>query len=542
MRGARHARWAVCAVALALTATACGGDGGSGDPGGGVLSSSWGDPPNPLEPANTNEVQGGKVLDMIFRNLKRYDPRTGEAENMLAERIETTDSRNFTITVKDGWTFSNGEKVTARSFVDAWNYGANLRNNQRNAYFFAYIDGYDEVHPRGGGRQRAETLSGLRVTGERTFTVRLRQKFSGFPDTLGYPAFAPLPRAFFDDHDAWLEKPVGNGPYLVESYVRGSRMSLRRWAEYPGDDKARNGGVDLKVYTDNNTAYTDLMAGNLDLVDDIPAAQLRNVRGDLGDRYLNTPAGILQTLAFPFYDRAWNRSGMEKVRKGLSMAIDRRRITETIFHRTRTPATDWTSPVLGEAGGYREGLCGRACTYRPEEARRLIAEGGGLPGGRIRITYNADTGSHRQWVDAVCHSVNHVLGDDRACVGDPVGTFADFRGRIAGRKMPGPFRAGWQMDYPLVQNFLQPLYYTDASSNDGKWSNRKFDDLVDRANAETDTARAVDLFRRAEEVVRDAMAAIPLWYQNGSAGYSERLSDVRLNPFSVPVYDQIRVG
>ncbi|MET9439180.1 ABC transporter substrate-binding protein [Streptomyces sp. NPDC006610] len=545
MPGATHVKGVACAVAVALAATACGGgDGGgsgSGD-GGAVLSSSWGDPQNPLEPANTNEVQGGKVLDMIFRGLKRYDPGTGEAEDMLAESIETEDSQTFTVTVKDGWTFSNGEKVTARSFVDAWNYGASLKNNQRNAYFFSYIDGYDKVHPEDGSKQTAETLSGLKVTGERTFTVRLSQKFSTFPDTLGYPAYAPLPRAFFEDHDAWLSKPVGNGPYTVQSYAKGSQMSLRAWEEYPGEDKARNGGVDLKVYTDNNTAYTDLMAGNLDLVDDVPASQLKNVRNDLGDRYLNTPAGIIQTLAFPYYDKRWNKEGMDKVRKGLSRAIDRTQITDTIFQKTRTPATDWTSPVLGEDGGYKEGLCGEWCEYDAAAARKLVEEGGGLPGGQVKITYNADTGSHKQWVDAVCNSINNALGNDKACVGNPVGTFADFRSQITDRKMSGPFRAGWQMDYPLIQNFLQPLYYTNASSNDGKWSNKKFDDLIDKANAETDTATAVQTFQQAQEVVRDEMAAIPLWYQNGSAGYSERLSDVKLNPFSVPVYNEIKVG
>ncbi|MFE0821715.1 ABC transporter substrate-binding protein [Streptomyces sp. NPDC058794] len=542
MRGVRHAKWAACAAAAVLAAAGCGGGGksGGGDAGA-VLSSSWGDPQNPLEPANTNEVQGGKVLDMIFRGLKKYDPETGEAQNMLAEKIETSDSQNFTVTVKDGWTFSNGEKVTAQSFVDAWNYGASLKNNQRNAYFFAYIDGYDKVHPE-SGEQSADTLSGLKVTGPLTFTVRLSQKFSTFPDTLGYPAFAPLPRAFFDDHDAWLKKPVGNGPYMVDNYTRGSQMSLRKWEEYPGPDKAQNGGVDLKVYTDNNTAYTDLMAGNLDLVDDIPAAQLKNVKSDLGDRYINAPAGIIQTIAFPFYDNDWSKPGSEKVRKGLSMAIDRKQITDTIFQQTRTPATDWTSPVLGEDGGYKAGLCGEACEYKPDEAKKLIRDGGGLPGGQVKITYNADTGSHKQWVDAVCNSINNALDNDRACVGNPVGTFADFRNQITDQKMSGPFRAGWQMDYPLIQNFLQPLYYTGASSNDGKWSNEKFDDLVDQANAETDTAKAIDLFQQAEEVLRDEMGAIPLWYQNGSAGYSERLSNVELNPFSVPVYNEIKVG
>lgn len=149
MRGATHAKWAACAVAVALAATACGGSdsGGGGGSGAGIVSSSWGDPQNPLEPANTNEVQGGKVLDMLFRGLKRYDPKTGEATNMLAEKIETTDSQNFTVTLKDGWKFSNDEPVTAQSFVDAWNYGADVRNKQNNAPFFSNIVGYDDLHP-----------------------------------------------------------------------------------------------------------------------------------------------------------------------------------------------------------------------------------------------------------------------------------------------------------------------------------------------------------------------------------------------------------
>lgn len=108
--------------------------------------------------------------------------------------------------------------------------------------------------------------------------------------------------------------------------------------------------------------------------------------------------------------------------------------------------------------------------------------------------------------------------------------------------MTGPFRAGWQMDYPLIQNFLQPLYYTDASSNDGKFSNRAFDKLVNEANAATDTRRAVATFQDSEKILAQQMPAIPLWYQNGSAGYSDRISNVSLNPFSVPVYNEIKVN
>lgn len=266
MRRATCAKWGASAVAVALVAAGCGG--GSGASRSGVVSASWGIRRIRWSRMNTNEVQGGKVLEMLFRGLKRYNPKTGAAEDVIADRIATTDSQNFTVTLKDGWTFSNGEKVTTKSFVDAWNYGALLTNKQKNASFFQYIDGFAQVHPDRGS-PRAKTLSGLVVKDDKTFTVKLNQKFSSWPDTLGYSAFMPLPQSFFRDHDAWIAKPVGNGPYTVDSYEKGSVLRMRKWGKYPGDDPARNGGIDLRVYTDSNTAYTDLQAGNLDLVDDV---------------------------------------------------------------------------------------------------------------------------------------------------------------------------------------------------------------------------------------------------------------------------------
>jgi ABC-type oligopeptide transport system substrate-binding subunit len=144
-------------------------------------------------------------------------------------------------------------------------------------------------------------------------------------------------------------------------------------------------------------------------------------------------------------------------------------------------------------------------------------------------------------VDAVCNSINNVLGNNKACVGAPTGTFADFRNKITNKQMSNPFRSGWQMDYPLIQDFLQPLYFTNASANDSHYSNATFDSLVNQANAETSTSAAVAKFQAAERQLVTDMPAIPLWYQNGSAGFSPNLSNVRLNPFSVPVYNEIKV-
>ncbi|MBM9507757.1 peptide ABC transporter substrate-binding protein [Actinacidiphila acididurans] len=542
MRNAMRVRCAVGAAAIAMAAAACGG--GSDTSGsGGVVRASWGDPQNPLEPADTNEVQGGKVLDMVFRGLKKYNPKTAAAENMVAQSITSTDSQNFDIKLKPGWTFSNGEPVTADSFINAWNYDALLKNAQVNAPFFSYIDGYDKVHPdASGAKSSAQTLSGLTKVSDTEFTVRLNQKFSLFPDTLGYSAFYPLPKAFFSNHAAWLAKPIGNGPYEISSYTKGTGMNLVKWDGYKGPDPAVNKGVDLRVYTDSNTAYTDLQAGNLDLVDDVPAAQLRNVKGDLGNRYINEPAGIIQTLAFPLYNPRWSSAKAAELRQGLSMAINRPQITRQIFQNTRTPATDWTSPVLGAAGGFKAGLCNTECSFDPARAKQLIQQAGGLPGGSITISYNADTGSHKEWVDAVCNSINNALGNNKACVGAPVGTFADFRNKITNKQMANTFRAGWQMDYPLIQDFLQPQYFTGASSNDSHYSNPNFDKLVNQANAESSPAAAVRAYQDAERQLVQDMPAIPLWYQNGSAGYSANLSNVTLNPFSVPVYNEIKVA
>jgi oligopeptide transport system substrate-binding protein len=546
MRGAKSAKWVVGAAVVALAATACGSSNSDSNAGGsndGIVRAWWGDPQNPLEPANTNEVQGGKVLDMIFMNLKEYDPKTGKANLEAADSITTTDQQNFTVKLKPGLKFSDGTPVTAASFVDAWNYGALVTNKQLNAYFFADIDGYDAVHPaKEGAAPTAKTMSGLKVVNDQTFTVKLTQKFSTWPDRLGYKAFAPLPKSFFTDHAGYLNKPVGDGPYMVASYTKGSSMKLVPNPNYTGPSKPKNKGVLLKVYTDSNTAYADLQAGNLDVLDDVPAEQLSHVKSDLGGRYLNQPAGIIQTVSFPLNQKAWSKPGMEKVRLGLSMAIDRKTITQKIFQGTRTPANDLTSPVLGAAGGYSDSIGGESVTYDPAKAKQLIQEGGGIPGGHMTIGYNADSGSHKQWVDAVCNSINNALGDNKACVGAPTGTFADFRNQITKGEMTQPFRSGWQMDYPLIDDFLTPLYATGGSSNDSKYSNPQFDALIKQANAEPDTAKAITLYQQAEKILMKDMPVIPLWYQNGGAGWSSRVSNVTENAFSYPVFTDITVN
>src|SRR5688572_17976731 len=167
MRGAKSAKWVAGAIVVALAATACGG--GSGDEGKknasgkpeGYVSIDVGEPQKPLIPADTNETNGSYVIQSLFTQLLDFDAQ-GEIVYTNAESVETQDSKTWTVKLKSGWKFHNGEAVTAQSYVDAWNWYANIKNNQQNSFWFADIAGYDDVHPEKGD-PKADKMSGLKV-------------------------------------------------------------------------------------------------------------------------------------------------------------------------------------------------------------------------------------------------------------------------------------------------------------------------------------------------------------------------------------------
>ena len=166
------------------------------------------------------------------------------------------------------------------------------------------------------------------------------------------------------------------------------------------------------------------------------------------------------------------------------MAIDRDSITRAIFQGTRTPAKDFSSPVVQ---GYSPDICGDACTYQPDKARALLAEAGGFTG-KLTIAYNAD-GSNKASIDAICNSIKNTLAI--SCVGKSYPDFKSLRDPVTTFKMDGAYRSGWQMDYPSLENFLQPIYSTGASSNTTKYTDPAFDALLRKGDtAEISTKRS----------------------------------------------------
>ena len=188
------------AAALTLTLSGCAGTSGGND---NIVSVNGSEPQNPLVATNTNEVGGGLIIDSIYAGLVYYDA-DGTPVNDMAESITSTDNINWDIKIKSGWKFTNGEEVTADSFVNAWQYGALLKNGQLNSYYFDAIEGFSY--------DKDSVLSGLKVVSPTEFTVKLTSAQSDFPLRLGYSGFVPQPKAFFDDPKAFGENPIGNGP------------------------------------------------------------------------------------------------------------------------------------------------------------------------------------------------------------------------------------------------------------------------------------------------------------------------------------------
>jgi oligopeptide transport system substrate-binding protein len=521
------------ALAAALLMTACGGsDDEGGDnasaQSGGTFSIYIGEPENELVPGNTNETEGGQILGSLFTGLVQYDNETNEAVfNGVAESIESDDQQTWTVTLNDGWTFHDGSKVTAQSFVDSWNYTAYSPNAQGNSYFFANVAGYDQLQaPEGGGDPAATEMSGLRIVDDLTFEVELTAPYAQWPTTVGYTAFFPLPKAFFDDPEAFGKQPIGNGPFKADdAFVPGEGITLTRYEDYSGDEPANADSVRYAIYAEQNTAYTDLQAGEIDIMDTLPPDAIASAPDEFGDRFIETAQGDITSLGFPTYDQ---RFADPNVRKAFSMAIDRQAISDAIFNGTRTPATSFISPVVD---GYREDAC-KVCELDVDEANRLLDEAGFDKSQPVDLWFNAGAG-HDAWMEAVGNQLRENLGLEFQLRGEF--QQAEFLPKKDAKQMTGPFRDAWIMDYPVAENFLGPLYSSaalpPAGSNYTFYSNPEFDKLLLEGNSASSNEDAIAAYQAAEDVLIEDLPSAPLFYRLNQGAHSEHVDNVIIDAF-----------
>ncbi|RLP95331.1 MULTISPECIES: ABC transporter substrate-binding protein [unclassified Micromonospora] len=533
MRVSKRATSAIAlSAAAALVASGCSSGDGDGDAAAskdGSIVIHGVQPENPLVPANTTETGGGKVIDWLWTGLVEYPNDGGAPRNALAESINTTDSKVFTIKIKKGTKFHDGTEVKAKNFVDAWNWAAYSPNGAQNGTFFSDIAGFDKTYtsdPDGEGPKKApppsaEKLSGLKVVDDQTFEVTLAAPTAVFPTKLGYSAFMPLPDVFFTQKpEEFGKKPIGNGPVKFLSWEDNVLIKLTRFDDYNLRDTMKVKDVDVKLYQDETAAYNDLLANNLDFLESIPTSALAGDKWktDLGERGLSTTTPTTGLIAFPMYDKRFQNP---KLRRAVSLSINRQEITDKIFFGTRKPADSWANPLTP---GAKPGNC-TACKFDAAEAKRLLAEAGGFTGEMV-FFYNTDS-SHKDWMDAVAQQVKTNLGINARAEGMP--TFAVFRQQVNAHKMTGPYRAAWQQDYPDVENWINPLYVTGGSSNDGLYSNPQVDALAKAAGAAPSLEASHEQFSKAVELVDQDVPSIPVYFYGQQSGHSEKIKKLELN-------------
>ena len=549
-------KWIAGAGLVALAVAACGGDGDPGDEpdgsggtdgGGGGTLDYYSIEPAFLFPGMTNETSGSAVLNALYSPLIDYDKETGDPVPVVATEVPTSeDNINWTITINEGWTFHNGEAVTAQSFVDAWNWAAYGPNAANNGYFFgpgmADVVGYADVQsgedpdgeegPEEAPAPASDAMSGLVVVDETTFTVELAQPFSQFPLMLGYTAFYPVPAECVADWEPCNETPIGNGPFMMEgSWNHDQGISLVRYEDYAGETQPSIDGIEFVIYADPATGYLELQDGQLDYMTALPPDELANAREQFGDNFIDEENSTFQYVGFPLWDDrfggtpedSYGGEGKANLRHALSMAINRQELNDQVFDGAFAPADSLVSPVVQ---GYREGACGVYCEYDVAAAQELYEQSDKIEG-TINFWFN-EGAVHDQWLTVVGNYWNTAFGIEYEL---QARVWADYLQAQSDHALDGPFRLGWVMDYPSAQNYLAPIYGEGSGEGNFGYVNDEVNALLSEGNSAATIEEGLALYNEAEDMILEDMPNIPMWFGRTLGAYNENVANVSVDKF-----------
>ncbi len=479
------------------------------------------------------------VIRQLYRGLVTYNGETGEAENDLAESIESSDQKNWTIKLKEGYTFENGEPVNADAFIRAWNYAAYSPNAQNNAYFMSRIAGIDEMTstdpdddgPKTAPEPKAKELSGLKKVSDTEFTVELKEPFTAFPVTLGYSGFFPMADACIKDTKTCNETPIGNGPYKIEGkWEHNVGIKLVRSDTWKGAaEDAMPDSLSYKIYADVDAGYAAYQAGEIDAMYTLPPPRYKEAKAQYADLLYEAPGDSFTYVGMPMYNDNFKD---KRVRQALSLAIDRQPIIDAVFDGRYTPATGFVAPTFE---GFRPDVC-KYCKADVAKAKQLLAEAGGWKGGKLQLWANAGAG-HEQWLQAVGDQIKAALGIDYELKVNL--QFPEYLATSDANKFTGPFRLGWGPDYPVIETYLKPLYGTDGSSNNSDYSNPEFDKLITEGDSAADLAGAIAKYQAAEDIVGEDLPVIPMWFNKEAALRSSNVDTFVWNKISGADYGRM---
>ena len=536
----RNIAAAALAGALAVSLAACGSSASTGaanatgeaadaaEAGSTGFTVQLGPNPETLVPALNAAVDGGNTLITIEEPLLIID-ENNEVQPGQAESYEVSDDGlTWTFHMRDGLKWSDGSDLTAADFEYSFKRLANPDTAAPYAEtVVGMIDGYQDAigNPDADGNTTTDPdWDALNVhTSEdgKTLTVQLSYPCSYFDKLASFVATSPVQQATVEANgDSWCTEPdtyVCNGPYMITEWTPSERIVLSKNPYYVGgwdSSKIVSDTITLLLLEDSSASYAAYNSGEAQLVKDVPTDEIPSLTRaeDGGDFYLDEIMGTyyisLNDQEEPFTD--------VRVRKALSLAIDRDYVANTIMQGIYTPATALVGPGIVDENGYFMDNANGGEPYisddyeaNLEEAKSLLAEAGYPDGeGFPTITYSAnDAGYHIP----VAEYVQQAWGDLGITVNiDKVEWSSFLPLRRAGDYDVS--RNGWSMDYNDPSNMLE-LFTTNNGNNDGKYANPEFDQVIEDSRV-ADKTTHFEKLHEAEDILMNDAACIPVAYYN----------------------------
>jgi ABC-type oligopeptide transport system substrate-binding subunit len=483
--------------------------------------------PNSLTPPKDYEAAGSQIFEVLWTPLVTLDDQ-GNPVMAQAESVTSPDQKVWTIKIRDGWTFHNGDPVTAQDYVNTWNWTALGKNGAILNFFFEKFEGYDALNPAKGDATTTK-LSGLKALDDHTIQVTLTQPFSQFPLQLSFTAFVPLPKAFFDNPDAYDKAPIGDGPYMMDGeWKHNDTINVKRYPDYAGTPGFAD-AIKFPMYNNSGPAYADLQAGNVD-IDQIGSDKLRAAEKDFADTLQKHAGSEILYLGFPLYDK---RFQSKYLRQALSLAVDRQAVMNAILVAEQ-PADSFVSPALN---GYRPGAC-KYCHLDVAMAKQKLAQAGGWQG-PLTINFPTDQ-TLEQALEAVANQWKQNLGIQDIKL-NPINPNSYFDVENS-KKMTGPWWDGWIEDYPSMEDYLRPIEGTTGGYNETTYSNPAFDQLLLNGDKATTTADSVKSYQQAEDVVAEDMPIMPWGYLGYNLANTPHVTNVtKYGPFDEVALEKVQV-
>jgi len=454
------------------------------------------DPPY-LDPIHTTDTSSATIVFRIFEGLVDLDPLTLEVVPSIAESWEISeDGLQYTFHLKKGVKFHNGREVTSDDFRYSFERCLTPENMSERSWVLAPIKGAQEML-----QGTAKSLSGMETPDDYTVILTLEKPFAPFLSYICMEAARVAAREGVHE-DRFI--PIGTGPFKFISWDHDIRVSLEVFEDYH-DGKAGIERVDYEIIPDVGVTYQKFVAGELDLVNEIPPGQLRLIRERHPDALKLWPFLRNEYIGFnhtrpPFKDNL-------KLRQALCWAVDRKRIVEDLYEGAAQPAHCILPPGMPERDDTIEGY-----GFDLDKAKKLLAEAGypdgkGLP--ELMLWYNNNE-MHQQNVQFIQSTFKKIGVNVRLKSLDWPAYL-----KACENHEPDLYRLGWVADIPDADNFLYILLNSAQIGSPGNYSgysNPEFDRLTNEARISTDPEHRIELYRKADRLATEDACWIHIMY------------------------------